>query len=119
MTAELARWGYVLLDRGEATDPKEDQVQKRAIVVGNKTDEVGALDQFQLLLSRYGDRFPTVMVSCLEEVGLDDLTESLFRALHKVRVYTKSPSGEPDYDTPIVLAQGARVDDAALALHKD
>ena len=119
VTAELARWGYVLLDRGEATDPEEHQVQKRAILVGNKADEAGALDQFQLLRSRYGDRFPTVMVSCLEEVGLDDLRESLFRALHKVRVYTKSPSGEPDYDTPIVLAQGARVDDAALALHKD
>ena len=59
------------------------------------------------------------MVSALEDVGLDELKRAILSALDKVRVYTKSPSGEPDYHTPIVLAEGSKVEDAAQALHKD
>ena len=59
------------------------------------------------------------MVSSLEDVGLDELKRAILSALDKVRVYTKSPSGEPDYHTPIVLAEGSKVEDAAQALHKD
>ena len=39
--------------------------------------------------------------------------------MRKVRVYTRAPGQEPDYDKPIALAQGSRVEDAAEALHKD
>ena len=117
--AELENWGYLLLSNGEAPDTEEHQVHKRAILAGNKADESGALDQFQRLEAQYGNRFSVVMVSPLENVGLDELTESIFGTLDKVRVYTKAPGGEFDYDTPIVLAQGSKVEDAAQALHKD
>ena len=116
---ELEKWGYLLLGRGEALDTQEHRVQKRAILVGNKADEAGALEQFQRLEAQYGDRLPVVMVSPLEVVGLDDLKEAVFKALGRVRVYTKAPNTEPAYDAPIVLAQGSKVEDAAQALHKD
>ncbi len=117
--AELEKWGYLLLGIGEAPDPEDYRVQKRAILVGNKADEAGALDQFQRLGARYGGQVPLVMVSPLEGVGLDELKEAIFRAMGKVRVYTRAPGGEPDYDAPIVLLQGSKVEDAAQALHKD
>ena len=59
------------------------------------------------------------MVSPLEEGGLDDLKATIFDALGMVRVYTKAPGQPPDYDTPIVLPQGSKVEDAAQTLHKD
>ena len=117
--SELETWGYRLLGKEEAPDPDDHRVQKRAILLGSKADEDGALDEFQRLDDRYGGRFPMVMVSAHERVGLDELTEAIFRALERVRVYTKAPGEEPNYDTPMVLPRGSKVEDAAEALHKD
>ncbi len=119
VTAELERWGYRLLGAKEDPDIDDHRVQKRAIVVGNKADADGALEEFQRLSDRYGDRFPVLMVSTAEEVGLNELTEATFRALGKVRVYTKAPGEDPSYGSPVVLLQGSVVQDAAEALHKD
>ena len=117
--AELSRWGYLLLANGDSPDPEEHIVQKRVILVANKADEFGALDQFQRFDARYGERFTVLMVSAAEEVGLDELRAATFEALNVVRVYTKPPGGEPNYGSPIVLDAGSGVADAALALHKD
>jgi len=118
-TTELLTWGYKLLGKGEASNPEEPRVQKRAILVGNKGDEEGALDQFELLQAEYGSRIPVVLVSALEEVGLEELAQEVFKALDKVRVYTKAPGDEPDYNEPLVLPAGGTVEDAAAHLHKD
>ena len=117
--AELEKWGYRLLGEAETPDPEHHMVQKRAILVGNKADQPGGLERFQQLDAKYGQRFCAVMVSALEHIGLDELREATFGALHKVRVYTRAPGQEPDYDKPIVLSEGSRVEDAAEALHKD
>lgn len=116
---ELQNWGYKLLGKDEVPDPEEPRVQKRVVLVGSKGDEEGALDQFELLQAQYGSRFPVVLVSALEEVGLEELAQKVFKALDKVRVYTKAPGGEPDYNYPIVLTAGSTVEDAAEHLHKD
>ena len=116
---ELRDWGYLLLGREDSVDPEDHSVQKRALLVGNKADGSGALDQLQSLQDHHGSRFPIVMTSSLEGVGMDDLRESVFAALDNVRVYTKAPGGEPDYNAPIVLARGSRVEDAAQALHRE
>ena len=119
VVAELDRWGYLLLEEGQAPDPEEPRMQKRAIFVANKADEDGALDQFQRLETHYGRRFPVVMGSAVEEVGLDEIKEAAFKALGVVRVYTRAPGGDPDYASPIVLALGGNVEDAAQELHRD
>lgn len=116
---ELEHWGYLLLGKGQAPDPLEPRVQKRAILVATKADEEGALDGFRQLEASYGQRFPTVMVSPLEEVGEEELKGAIFLALDQVRVYTKSPGGQPDLDEPIVLPRGSKLVDAAQSLHKD
>ena len=116
---ELDRWGYQLLELGQQPDPEEQRVQKRALLVGSKADEAGALNQYRRLEDRYYNRFPSVMVSPLEDLGLEELKEAIFKALGVVRVYTKPPGGEPSYQVPIVLPQGSTVERAAQALHKD
>ena len=117
--AELEKWGYLLLGKGEPPDPEEHRVQKRAVLVGSKADDAGAQGQFERLAAKYGDRFPVLMVLPLDAVGLEELREAIFEALQKVRVYTKPPGEEPSYATPIVLDQGSKVEDVAQALHKD
>jgi small GTP-binding protein len=116
---ELHNWGYKLLGRGDTPDPEEMRVQKRVVLVGNKADALEALDQFQSLEAEYGGRFPVLLVSAVEGVGLEELAQELFKALNKVRVYTRPPGGQPDYNTPIVLFAGSRVEEAAEHLHKE
>ena len=71
--AELEKWGYRLIGEKETSDPDHHQIQKRAILVGNKADQPGGLEQFQQLDDTYGQRFSTIMASTHEQIGLDEL----------------------------------------------
>ena len=119
LSAELDRWGYRLLGPGEEPSQDGSRVEKRALLVGSKADAPGALDQLGRLEAAFGSRLEITMVSALEDVGLDDLGERMFLALGLVRVYTKAPGQAAAYDSPIVLARGSNVQEAAASLHKD
>ena len=116
---ELERWGYLLLGKGDAPDFSEPRVQKSVILVGTKADKDGALQGFQRLEATHAHRFPTVKVSPVEELGVDGLKHTIFQALKRVRVYTKAPGGQPDFEEPIVLDQGSKLLDAAQSIHKE
>ena len=115
----LDEWGYSLLEKDQARDEKGARIQKSAILVANKIDMDEAGRRFAQLQAHYGQRFPVVKISCLDGAGLDFLAKETFKALGKVRVYTKSPNGQADFNMPIVMAQGSTVADAAERLHKD
>ena len=111
-----------LLARDEEPDQESPWLTKPTILVGNKADLQGALDQFQELEAEFGERYPVVMASAEEEIGLDELGEEIFRALKVIRVYTKSPREKlEDYERvdPIVLPIGSTVAEAAEQVHKD
>ena len=115
----LHQWGYSLLEAGEAIDPEGSRIQKLAIILANKADADGADAKFQQLLQACGEKFVIIKLSCLDGTGLDDVGRQVFTHLEKVRVYTKSPSGQPDFDAPIVIARGSTTSDAAQRLHKE
>ena len=119
VVAELEAWGYKLLGGGETPSLEDHRVQKPAVLVANKADETGALDQFQALEAQYAPCFRVVLISTLESVGQEEIKEAVFQALQVVRVYTKAPNLAPTYETPIVLPEGSTVEAAAQALHKD
>lgn len=118
----LEEWGFQLLGRDEEQGEDNPGLAKPTIIVGNKADIHGALDQFEELESAFGDRYPVLMVSAEEEVGLDELGEEIFRALKVIRVYTKSPRiklEEFKRIDPVVLPIGSTVAEAAEKVHKD
>ena len=117
--AELEVWGYLLLGRGDTPDPDDHRVQKLAMLVGSKADVAGALEQYQRLDAKYGDRLSMAMVSTLNDQGLEELRELVYTSLDVVRVYTKPPGGDADFSSPIILPRGSVVEDSAKALHKD
>ncbi len=116
---ELERWGYLLLRKDEVLDPSEPRVQKSAILVGTKADESGALEGYKKLEAAFGQRFTTVMVSSLEEIGEEELKVAIYQALNRVRVYTKAPGGQPDFEDPVVLPRRGTLLDAAESIHKE
>ena len=115
----LHQWGYSLLEEGEAIDHEGSRIQKLSIILGNKADADGAEEKFQKLERVYGRKFTVIKLSCLDGTGLDDVGCQAFMYLNKVRVYTKSPSGQPDFNTPIVIAKGSTTSDVAQRLHKE
>ena len=116
---QMDRWGYRLLGPGEEPDQDGSRVEKPALLVGSKADAPGGLDQWGRLEAAFGSRLEATMVSALEDVGLDDLSEGMFLALGLVRVYTKAPGQAAAYESPIVLTRDSNVEDAAASLHRD
>lgn len=119
----LGDWNFQPLGKGET--PPEDAnpwLCKPLIVAANKADIPGALDQYEIVEDRLGDRFPVIMASAEEGVGFDELAREVFEALKVIRVYAKSPRVRlDDYEPtePIVLPIGSTVSEAAAHLHKD
>jgi hypothetical protein len=118
----LGEWDFQLLAKGEPSPEDDYWKSKPTILVANKADVHGALDQYQIIEDAYGSRFPVIMASGEEGVGLDDLAEAVFDALQVMRVYTKSPRVKlEDFErvNPLVLPIGSTVIEAASQLHKE
>ena len=122
----LGEWNFSMLGRDgwppNAANGRNRWLDKPTLIVGNKADIPGALDQYEYLEAAFGDRYPVIMASAEEEVGFDEIAEEIFEALKVIRVYTKSPRVRvEDYDPtePLVLPIGATVIEAATHLHKD
>ena len=67
----------------------------------------------------YSEDFQIYPLSAITGEGLDRLQEVVYEQLGISRVYTKSPAKPVDYDDPIVLPNGSKVIEAAMALHKE
>ncbi|PKB68869.1 MAG: hypothetical protein BZY81_00480 [SAR202 cluster bacterium Io17-Chloro-G4] len=118
----LEEWGFVISGIGVGEQGDNSELEKPVIIVGNKADVPGSLDSFQLLESRLGENYPVLLVSAEEEVGLDELGETLFRELGIIRVYTRAPQQkqeETKRGAPFVLPEGSTVADASAYVHKD
>jgi len=121
--SELSEWGFNLLGIDKELDTAADTyTSKPTIIVCNKADIPGALDEFEAMDQKYSERFPVIMASAEEDVGLDELGENIFSALKIMRIYTKSPRERlQDFEKqdPVVLPIGSTVNEAAQQVHKD
>ena len=118
----LEQWDFRLLRREEPPGDESPWLAKPTVLVGNKADLPGSLDRFQYLEEAFGNRYPVVMVSAEEQVGLEELGDEIFRALKVIRVYPKSPREKmEDFERadPLVLPLGSTVAEAAEQVHKD
>ena len=73
--SELGAWGFHLLAREEERDEASPWLAKPAIVVGNRADLEGSLDAFQELEATFAEKYPVVMASAEEGVGVAELGE--------------------------------------------
>jgi uncharacterized protein len=93
--------------------------QKKALLVGNKSDLSNAAENYNLLKSRYSDKLPVVSISAQKGNGLEEMKRAIYNLLDIIRVYTKSPGAKADLDEPVVLKTGSTVEEAAASVHKD
>ena len=50
---------------------------------------------------------------------MEELKLEIYQKLDIIRVYTKVPSGKPDFNDPIILNRGSTLENAAVSVHKD
>jgi len=93
--------------------------QKKALIVGNKIDVVGAQQNLVRLQGKYGRQLPIVAISAREKIGLEELRLKIYQLLDIIRVYTKAPGQKAEYKDPIVLPRGSTLTAAAVVVHKD
>lgn len=90
----------------------------RALVIATKGDVPGSEDRFAELMEKYGERFEIIPISAETGENLDGMQWALYNHLDILRIYTKIP-GKRREDKPIVLPEGAIVEDAAAKVHKE
>jgi ribosome-interacting GTPase 1 len=90
----------------------------RALVIATKGDVPGSEDRFAELMEKYGERFEIIPISAETGENLDGMNWALYNHLDILRVYTKIP-GKKRENKPIVLPEGAIVEDAAAKVHKE
>ncbi len=93
--------------------------ERKALIVGNKTDLDNTGDNYTALKNKYGEQLPVIAISAKGGVGLEELKFGIYKMLDIIRVYTKAPGQKPDFNDPIVLEKESTLEDAAAEVHKD
>jgi len=89
------------------------------LLMANKIDISGAGDNYQILEEFYKDKFELIPVSALATTNLNSIKEKIFQALKIIRVYSKRPGHEAEFDRPFTFKKGSTLLDFAKAVHKD
>ncbi|XGI83393.1 OBG GTPase family GTP-binding protein [Halorutilales archaeon Cl-col2-1] len=96
----------------------DNRVYVDSAVTVNKMDlaDPSTVERTREKLSEYGVE-DAVGISAKEGKGLDAFKEMVFESLDLIRVYMKPQGGDPDYDEPMVVREGATVGDLASKIH--
>ncbi|UCD25497.1 MAG: TGS domain-containing protein [Gemmatimonadota bacterium] len=100
-------------------DARPGWLYKDTLLVVTGMDRDGADGDLEALLELLEIQWPTVPVSTVAELGLEQLGKQTFDALDIMRIYTKEPGKEADMTQPFTLRRGSTVGDLARSIHKD
>ncbi len=115
---ELGRVKLKLMEKGSFS-PTSGEIQKKALLVGNKKNLPGAEENYEALQDLYSKSFSILPISAKDGDGLDELKRKIFESLDIIRVYTKAPGRKPDLAQPFILKMGSTLLDLASLVHKD
>ncbi len=93
--------------------------EKEALVAGNKCDLPGTDEHIEIIEELISEAPDLLPVSATEGENLNQLKERIFQGLNIIRIYSKAPGKEPDYETPFTMKEGSTVMDFAASVHKD
>src|SRR5262245_8355690 len=90
------------------------------LILANKCERLTDPDQeLRVFRELTGLTYPALAVSAATGQGLGELGAFLFRRLHVLRIYTKTPGHGPDRIHPFSLRAGQTVEDVARLVHHD
>ncbi|MEJ2608294.1 MAG: 50S ribosome-binding GTPase [Anaerolineales bacterium] len=92
---------------------------KPVLVLANKNDDEAIDENFEIIKTLLEQDWPLLPISAKTGRNLDRLKEILFEQLDIIRVYSKAPGREPDYQSPFILDRGCTVEEFAGKVHQD
>ncbi|MFC1897108.1 GTPase [Chloroflexota bacterium] len=116
--ARLQEIRIAISERG-VEEPDTILYRKKALITGSKLDMENACENYTALQDKYKGQLPIIAISTKEGISLEELKQEIYQMLDIIRVYTKTPGQKPDFNDPIVLDKGSKLEDAAAAVHKD
>ncbi len=92
-------------------------VYKKAIIIGTKGDLPHTQETFEMLKTKYSDKFPIILgTSFQREFFPKDFGEIILKFLNKIRIFTMS-SGRVA-DQPLLMEEGVSVKEVAEKIHR-
>ena len=116
--AELGKM-RIVISRAKAEEEPWTIWQKKALIIGNKTDLDENNRSYQALLNKYKGQLPVAAISAKDGTGLEELRLKIYQMLDIIRVYTKAPGKKAELTEPVILSRGSTLHDAATSVHKD
>ncbi|MBW1851652.1 MAG: TGS domain-containing protein [Deltaproteobacteria bacterium] len=89
------------------------------LVLTNKFDDDNFDENFEIFCELLENDWPSIPVSATTGRNLEQLKRMLFERLEIIRVYSKAPGKEPDFNEPFILKKGDTVEDFAGKVHQD
>ena len=95
-------------------------IVKPILVLVNKTDDETLDADFDALCELMEDQpCPLIPIATATGRHVDRLKQTVFEQLDIVRVYSKPPGKDPNFDAPFVMKRGGTVEDFAGKVHLD
>jgi len=89
------------------------------IVLTNKCDDESLDEICQIFQELLEDEWPIISISAETGRNLDQLKQAVFDSLDIMRVYSQPPGKEADFSKPVVMKNGATLEDFTKEIHKD
>ncbi|MBD3289485.1 TGS domain-containing protein [candidate division KSB1 bacterium] len=118
-TIELLRHHKIELIEKQKAEEDVRWTYLQSLLIGMKFDLASAGDNLQVLKEFYGDTFTIVPFSVNDPAAPNEIRKKTVAMLDIVRIYSKRPGYEPEYDNPFVFPRGDTLIDFAKAVHKD
>lgn len=92
---------------------------KPIFVLVNKNDDEDTDEDFEIFRELIEGDWSLIPLSAKTGRNLEDLKRTVFECLDVIRVYSKAPGKEPDYNAPFILTKGSTIDEFARKVHQD
>ncbi len=89
------------------------------IVLTNKCDDESLDEICQIFQELLEDEWPIISISAETGRNLEQLKQAVFDSLDIMRVYSQPPGKEADFSKPVVMKNGATLEDFTKEIHKD
>jgi hypothetical protein len=100
-------------------DPYRQEHYLLTMIVGNKSDQKSAPENWQVLQELYGSEFLMCPVAAINGSNLEELKKMCVQFLNIIRVYSKPPGKPHSEEKPFIFKKGSTLLDFASAIHHD
>jgi len=118
-TIEILRDNRIVICCRKDEPPEANYGTFKPLIVVNKHDDRRLDEEFQVFRELFEEKWSLIPLSAETGRNVDRFKQAVFEALGIMRVYSKKPGREPNFEAPFVMKQGGTVEEFAGKVHQD